>query len=49
MPKAKSKAQQRKFFALAKKGKISMKTAKKHARKGKAYKALPSRVKRRKK
>jgi uncharacterized protein YjhX (UPF0386 family) len=43
MPKAKSKAQQRKFFALARKGKISLATAKKHARKGKAFKKLPAR------
>jgi uncharacterized protein YjhX (UPF0386 family) len=48
MPKAKSKAQQRKFFALARKGKITMKQAKAHARKGKAYKKLPNRVKRKK-
>jgi hypothetical protein len=43
MPKAKSKAQQRKFFALARQGKISTATAKAHARKGKAFKKLPSR------
>lgn len=43
MPKATSKAQQRKFFALAKRGKISMASAKRHARRGKAYKRLPSR------
>jgi uncharacterized protein YjhX (UPF0386 family) len=43
MPKAKSKAQQRKFFALARKGKISLASAKKHARKGKAFKKLPAR------
>lgn len=49
MPKAKSKAQQRKFFALAKQGRITMKQAKAHARKGKAYKKLPSRVRRKKK
>jgi hypothetical protein len=43
MPKAKSKAQQRKFFALAKQGKISMASAKRHARKGKSFKSLPAR------
>lgn len=43
MPKAKSKAQQRKLFALARRGKISMASAKRHARKGKAFKALPAR------
>jgi hypothetical protein len=47
MPKATSKAQQRKFFALAGAGKISMATAKRHARKGKAFRALPARKKRR--
>jgi uncharacterized protein YjhX (UPF0386 family) len=46
MPKAKSKAQQRKLFALARRGEISMATAKKHARKGKAFKALPARKRR---
>jgi hypothetical protein len=46
MPKAKSKAQQRKFFVLAKQGKISTATAKRHARSGKAFKKLPSRKKR---
>jgi uncharacterized protein YjhX (UPF0386 family) len=48
MPKAKSKAQQRKLFALARRGKISKAQAKAHARKGKAFKALPSRVRRKK-
>jgi|307.fasta_scaffold00350_14 hypothetical protein len=45
MPKATSKAQQRWFFAQAgKKGsKITMATAKKHARSGKSYKKLPNR------
>jgi hypothetical protein len=43
MPKARSKAQQRKFFALARQGKISMATAKRHARKGKAFRRLPAR------
>lgn len=43
MPKATSKAQQRKFFALARKGKISQASAKRHARKGKAFKRLPAR------
>jgi uncharacterized protein YjhX (UPF0386 family) len=46
MPKAKSKAQQRKFFALARSGQITTATAKAHARKGKAYARLPARVKR---
>ena len=45
MPKARSKAQQRKFFALANRGKISMASAKRHAKSGKAYKALPARKK----
>jgi hypothetical protein len=49
MPKAKSKAQQRKYFALARRGKISKASAKRHARKGKAYKRLPERVKSRRK
>jgi hypothetical protein len=48
MPKAKSKAQQRKFFALANRGEISMRQAKAHARKGKSFKKLPARVKRKK-
>jgi hypothetical protein len=46
VPKAKSKAQQRKFFALARQGKISTATAKRHAQKGKAFKKLPTRKKR---
>ena len=46
MPKAQSKAQQRKLFALARRGEITMATAKKHARKGKAFKALPARKRR---
>jgi hypothetical protein len=46
VPKATSKAQQRKFFALAKQGKISMATAKRHAQKGKTFKSLPARKKR---
>jgi hypothetical protein len=45
MPKATSKAQQRKFFALARQGKISTATAKRHARKGKAFARLPARKK----
>jgi hypothetical protein len=49
MPKAKSKAQQRKFFALARRGQISMSTAKAHAHKGKAFKSLPARARKRKK
>lgn len=48
MPKATSKAQQRLFFALARRGKISMASAKRHARKGKAFDRLPSRVRRKK-
>ena len=48
MPKAKSKAQQRKFFALARQGKISQATAKAHAKKGKAFKKLPARAKKKK-
>jgi hypothetical protein len=45
MPKAKSKAQQRWWFAQARKksSKITMKQAKAHARKGKAFKKLPAR------
>ena len=43
--KATSKAQQRKFFELAKEGKMSMADAKGKARKGKAYKAMPTRKK----
>jgi hypothetical protein len=42
VPKATSKAQQRKFFALARQGKISTATAKRHARKGKSFKKLPA-------
>jgi hypothetical protein len=48
MPKATSKAQQRKFFALARRGQISMASAKRHARKGKAFKSLPARKRRKK-
>ena len=43
MPKATSKAQQRWFFAAEKRGELPKGTAKKHARKGKAYKKLPAR------
>ena len=43
MPKATSKAQQRWFFAAEKCGELPKGTAKKHARKGKAYKKLPAR------
>lgn len=46
MPKATSKAQQRKYFALARQGKISAATAKRHAQKGKAFGKLPARKKR---
>jgi hypothetical protein len=45
MPKATSKAQQRKFFALARQGKITTGTAKAHAHKGKAFSKLPARAK----
>jgi hypothetical protein len=48
VPKAKSKSQQRKFFALARRGKISMAQARAHARKGKAFAKLPNRVRKRK-
>ena len=46
MPKAKSKAQQRFFFAQARNGTISLAEARRRARKGKAYKKLPARLKR---
>ena len=46
MPKAKSKAQQALFFAMARRGEISMAEAKSRAKKGKAYKALPKRKRR---
>jgi hypothetical protein len=49
MPKAKSKAQQRLFFALARRGEISLASAKRHAQKGKRFKSLPSKVKRKRK
>jgi len=42
MPKATSKAQQRWFFAAEKRGQLKPGTAKRHARKGKAYKKLPA-------
>lgn len=48
MPKNKSKAQQRKMFVLAKQGKISLKEARARAVKGKAYRRLPSRKRRKK-
>lgn len=50
MPKAKSKAQQRWWFAQAgKKGsKITLAQAKAHAKKGKSFKKMPNRVKRKK-
>lgn len=44
MPKATSKAQQRKYFALANQGKITTATAKAHAHKGKSFKTLPARA-----
>jgi hypothetical protein len=43
MPKAQSKAQQRKLFALAHRGEISMASARRHARAGKSFKSLPAR------
>lgn len=43
LPKASSKVQQRKFFALARAGKISKASARRHARSGKAFKSLPTR------
>lgn len=43
--KAKSKAQQRKFFELAKQGKMSMADAKGKSQKGSKYDKLPSRKK----
>jgi hypothetical protein len=45
MPKAKSKKQQRWFFAAERRGQLKKGTARRHARKGKAYKRLPTRVK----
>jgi hypothetical protein len=45
MPKATSKAQQRKYFALARQGKISTTQAKAHAHKGKSFSKLPARKK----
>lgn len=47
MPKAKSKRQQRWFFAAERRGQLKKGTARRHARRGKAYKRLPTRVKRR--
>ena len=41
--KAVSKQQQKKFFELAREGKMSMADARGKARKGKAYEALPVR------
>jgi hypothetical protein len=49
MPKAKSKAQQRLFFAKERRGELPKGTAKRHAQKGKAYKSLPARKKGKKK
>jgi hypothetical protein len=43
--KAKSKAQQRKFFELAKQGKMSMADAKGKAQKGSKYEKLPAKKK----
>lgn len=44
--KAKSKAQQRKFWALVKQGKMTKTEARGKSRKGKAFKKMPNRVKR---
>jgi hypothetical protein len=46
MPKAKSKAQQALFFAMARRGEIPMAEARARARKGKSYKAMPTKLKR---
>ncbi len=46
MPPAKSKKQQAKLWVLAKQGVISKNEAKARSRKGKAYKAMPTRAKR---
>ncbi len=46
--KAVSKAQQRKFFSLAKQGKMSMADAKGKAQKGSKFDKLPARKKKRK-
>ena len=46
MPKASSKAQQRKLFAMERRGQLKKGTAKRHARKGKAFKRLPARKRR---
>jgi hypothetical protein len=48
VPKVKSKAQQRKLFALERRGQLKKGTAKRHAKSGKAFKKLPNRVKKRK-
>ncbi len=47
-PKAVSKAQQRKLFALERRGEFGKGTARRHARKGRAYAALPARKRKRK-
>lgn len=47
--KAVSKAQQRKFFALANQGQMSMKDAKGKAQKGSKFDELPSRKRKAKK
>lgn len=47
--KAKSKAQQRKFFSLAEQGKMSMKDAKGKAQKGSKFDKLPERKAKKKK
>jgi len=49
MPKATSKAQQRKFWAMAGRGKITEAQARAHSKEGKAYKRLPERKRSKKK
>ncbi len=49
MPKAKSKSQQRLFFALERRGKIKRGEARKRAKRGKAFAALPERKGRKRK
>jgi hypothetical protein len=46
VPKATSKRQQRWFFAAERRGQLPKGTAKRHAKKGKAFKAMPTRKKR---
>jgi hypothetical protein len=42
MPKAQSKRQQAKFFAMEARGEVKKGFAKRHARKGAAFKSLPA-------